>query len=614
MYVLPGELLYFWAMNVRLPVYQEREAAFRRIAGNLETRYRNGSILRLILFFVGIGVLIYIWTNFEVAPSLLATLFLITGFGYLINWHLKIQKSLQHTRLLIEINEREIALLQQDFSSTPDTGADFLDAWHENAIDLDLFGSHSFFHFANRCGTSIGRQRLANYFLNPAEAETIKDRQSAVQELSGQLDWRQDYLALGKEISDNPRHLLLLRKWMESPTLVLRNKLLQAALIVAPFLSTAGLIAWIFYLPWYGALLFFVPQMLILRRTLDRVNDIHQYTGEAEKVLSHYAELCLQIEKLRPESKLIQEQYDRLISIKEPASKAIKKLSYQISQLNVRYNAFAIFLNIFGLWDLFWVLQLEKWKARRQGSLDPWFDALAELEALQSIATLAYNQPHWTFPEIVDQSNLEAVQLGHPLLPDHIGVKNDFAMPTKGQIKLLTGSNMAGKSTFLRTVGLNIVLAMSGSPVCAEKLRLPLLRVYSSMRTQDALHESTSSFFAELKRLKFIIEAVESPLHVSHTPFFLLDEILKGTNSRDRHKGSRALIHQLLRANGAGLIATHDLELGDMEDTSNGSIENLRMEVEIQDGELFFDYKLKKGITQSFNATHLMQKMGIDIS
>jgi DNA mismatch repair ATPase MutS len=290
-------------------------------------------------------------------------------------------------------------------------------------------------------------------------------------------------------------------------------------------------------------------------------------------------------------------------------SQRIDRLSYIISQLNARYNAFVILLNLFGLWDLQWVLRLERWKEDQQTALPVWFDTLAQFEALSSLATTVYNNPDWVFPVFTEKKQLAANALGHPLLRADQRVTNEVTLPTEGHIKLLTGSNMAGKSTFLRTVGLNIVLANVGMAVCAEKMELPKLQVYTSMRTQDALHESTSSFYAELKRLKIIIEAVEQEENV----FFLLDEILKGTNSRDRHTGSKALIHQLIEQGGGGIVATHDLELGSLEAQYSGKIENWCMEVAIEDGQLDFDYKIKKGVSQSFNATVLMQQMGIRI-
>ena len=296
------------------------------------------------------------------------------------------------------------------------------------------------------------------------------------------------------------------------------------------------------------------------------------------------------------------------------ASQAIHKLAYRVSQLDVRYNAFVFLLEFSIVWDLQQAYRMDKWKLRHRDRLPQWFEALAELEALVSFGNLTMNQPQWIFPTLQEERQLHAEALGHPLLPNDKRVTNDISMPTAGHMHLLTGSNMAGKSTWLRTVGINIVLALAGAPVCARVFRLPQLQVYTSMRTQDALHESTSSFYAELKRLKFIIEAVEDPSKTAGRPvFFLLDEILKGTNSRDRHTGSKALIRQLIASKGAGIIATHDLELGELEAEANNQIENWAIEVDIKDGQLFFDYKLKRGVSQSFNATLLMQQMGIKV-
>lgn len=245
-----------------------------------------------------------------------------------------------------------------------------------------------------------------------------------------------------------------------------------------------------------------------------------------------------------------------------------------------------------------------------QAKLPEWFEILQEFDAMVTLGTLHYNHEDWTIPNIdLAFTGLEGIELGHPLIDAKKRVPNDLIVPNSGHIKLITGSNMAGKSTYLRTVGLNIVLAMTGSPVCAKSLRLPILTVNTSMRTQDVLHESTSSFYAELKRLKTIIDSVENGEKV----FFLLDEILKGTNSHDRHTGSRALIEQLIKSKGMGLIATHDLELGVLEAEANGTIENLCIEVMVEKDRLTFDYTIKKGVSKSFNATYLMRNMGIKI-
>ena len=360
--------------------------------------------------------------------------------------------------------------------------------------------------------------------------------------------------------------------------------------------------------------MFLIPPALILKNTLEKVNKTHIQTTHAEKILAFYADLIHHIEQKDFDAKKLKDLKSAFLNDQKFASAPVfDDLSYIIRQLNVRYNAFAIILNIISLWDLHWVRSLEKWKEAQQEHLLDWFESLQEFEALISLATLHFNNPNWIFPNISNEPHFKGEEIGHPLIPLQERISNDLEMPTEGHIKLVTGSNMAGKSTFLRTIGLNIVLAMSGAPVCAKRFELPLLDVYTSMRTQDALHESTSSFYAELKRLKFIIEAVETKKAGENDVFFLLDEILKGTNSKDRHTGSKALIRQLIKSQGSGIIATHDLELGALEAEANGTVENLCIEVEVKNDELFFDYKIKKGISQSFNATLLMKNMGIRI-
>jgi DNA mismatch repair ATPase MutS len=259
------------------------------------------------------------------------------------------------------------------------------------------------------------------------------------------------------------------------------------------------------------------------------------------------------------------------------------------------------------------VYQLEKWKAEYQTQLPRWFAALGELDALCSLANLHYNQPDWVFPTLHTEAVLQAQNLGHPLIPASRRVGNNLNMATQQHIKLLTGSNMAGKSTWLRALGVNIVLAQTGAPVCASALSLPPLLVFTGMRTQDDLSASASSFYAELYRLRALLDQVIAQQGQSPSVFFLLDEILKGTNSRDRHQGSRGLMLQLLRHKSAGFVATHDLELTAMEAENPGLIQNLCMEVSIEEDELFFDYTLKPGISQSFNASVLMRRMGIGV-
>ncbi|MEO0337945.1 MAG: DNA mismatch repair protein MutS [Bacteroidota bacterium] len=506
---------------------------------------------------------------------------------------------------MAKINQQEIKALNHEFDQYAD-GAEFLDPLHPNAIDLDLFGPYSFFQYSNRTSTVLGAKALAEYLSNSTDQETIINRQEAILELQSELDWRQHFLAYGRRTEDSQRQIDLLHQWVDQAYFILPNSRLKNIIRILPFLTTLGF-GYLLSLQLFGpSLLALVPAFLVLRKYVLRINTVHQQTTHAEKALNHYGQLIQHIEQQPFQSALLQ---NTQANFEPQASQAIRELSYIISQLNARYNAFVLLFNIFGLWDLQWVWRLEKWKEKYKTPLPHWFEALGQFEVLSSLATVGYNNPDWTFPEITAEGAITAQQLGHPLLHQDKRIANDVALPTQGHIKLLTGSNMAGKSTFLRTVGLNIVLAMCGAPICAREMKLPLLQVYSSMRTQDALQESTSSFYAELKRLKVIIEAVEQEDNI----FFLLDEILKGTNSKDRHTGSKALIKQLIQQGGGGVIATHDLELGILESQYGGAIENWCMEVQIENGQLHFDYLLKKGVSQSFNATLLMQNMGIKI-
>ncbi|MBK5270628.1 MAG: DNA mismatch repair protein MutS, partial [Bacteroidia bacterium] len=289
----------------------------------------------------------------------------------------------------------------------------------------------------------------------------------------------------------------------------------------------------------------------------------------------------------------------------------IKKLKNILERFDYRLNPVVhIPLNTFLLWDLHQMMMLEKWKADNKQNISAWFNALANIEALISIATLSFNHPNWSFPVLSNEESVfVADDLGHPLIAPEKCVTNSFSTTGEKQLNLITGSNMAGKSTFLRSIGVNMVFAMMGAPTCSSQLKVSPMKVISSMRVNDNLEENTSTFYAELKKLKEIIDAVNNKEKV----FLLLDEILRGTNSADRHTGSIALIKQLLRQNASGLIATHDLELAKLSDEFPASLHNYHFDVQVKGEELYFDYKIKKGICTSMNASLLMKKIGIDL-
>lgn len=591
-------------------MYEQRAVDFADRARALHARYERLAWLRLLVFLAGAGLVVLIWAMHWSAGLVAAIAFLLL-FYRLVRWHQRLQDTAAHLERLAAVNTAERAALDYDYQHFPD-GKEWMDATHPYTYDLDVFGPYSLYQFLCRAATELGRCLLADWLRLPANNETLAARQAAVEDMSRQLDWQHHFRAYGADLREREGQIARLERWLNEPNLVLGHPWRRRMLWLNPLIVAVGVVLWILYLPWYVFLLFLLPAGQLLRKTKEEVDRLHALTGRAADTLADYADLIRQAEAATFSAPRLRELQATFTEGEVTASRAIRRLAYRLGQLDVRYNFFVIFLEFSVLWDLQQAYRLDRWRATHGARLPAWFAALAELEALISLGNLRYNQPDWVQPSVHDQPKIVAEGLGHPLLHPDRRVTNELRMPTQGHIHLITGSNMAGKSTWLRTVGLNIVLAFAGAPVCARRLALPPLQVYTSMRTQDALHESTSGFYAELKRLKFIIEAVEDPRHTQGRPvFFLLDEILKGTNSRDRHVGARALIRQLIRQRGAGLIATHDLELADLEAESAGTVENWRMEVDIHDGELDFDYKLKRGVTESFNATILMRKMGI---
>lgn len=589
-------------------IYKKRVIEFAATAAALEKKYNRFSIIRLITFIVAIALIILAF-SYSALIGCVVLLGSTVGFGWFIFWHQEILKQKQHFEALTAINQAEIDIENGDYAKFAN-GKEYLDLQHPYAVDLDIFGDYSLFQYLNRTATNIGQKNFAQYLLSPVEKTEILARQAGGLDLKNRLDWRQNFQAIGHNSAENEADIHLLLLWLNDAPILLENKLLKILKIVMPIVFFAAVVAIFFGLPYQFAVIFFFFNLFLISRKLKEVNDTHEKTSKAGDILNNYARLIEHIENEDFTAEKLKNLKQKLFLSERSASKSMKQLAFIIHQLNARYNVFAILLNGSVFWDWHWILKLEKWKAEMQTKLPEWFEILQEFDAMVTLGTLHYNHEDWVIPTIDETfTGLEGIELGHPLIPAKKRVPNDLIVPNSGHIKLITGSNMAGKSTYLRTVGLNIVLAMTGAPVCAKSLRLPILTVNTSMRTQDVLHESTSSFYAELKRLKTIIDSVENGRKV----FFLLDEILKGTNSHDRHTGSRALIEQLIKSKGMGLIATHDLELGVLEAEANGTIENLCIEVMVEKDRLVFDYTIKKGVSKSFNATYLMRNMGIKI-
>ncbi len=557
------------------------------------------------------GLLVWMFASYGI---FLAAAIFSTGlavFLFAVRKDLANKEAITHHERLVSINEQELLYLQYNYTHQKD-GTQFYKDEHPYAGDLDIFGRASLYQYINRTNSQQGNQRLADWLSAPSNATTILDRQKAVQELTQQTHWRQELQANGSSAIITIATQQKMEDWLKESNQFVHKKIWHVIRYLFPIVAVGTLVCFLFDVISYqaflrSALVFTIIAFAITRIIVPLYRKLNKITEEMETLSKSIA--CIEQASF---------QDPLLTSLKQQFYTGNQKASQQIFQLKNIFNRFdyrlnpVVFvpLNIFLLWDLQQVLQLEAWKQKNNQQINHWFDSLAELETLSSLGTLAFNHPHWCFPIVkTDEPTFIAEQLGHPLIEAQKSVLNDFSTTGTEQINLITGSNMAGKSTFLRSIGVNMVLAAMGAPVCAKQLTVSPLKVMSSMRIKDNLEESTSTFYAELKKLKQIIDAVNN----NEPVFILLDEILRGTNSNDRHTGSKALIKQLLQHKATGILATHDLELANLAHEFPIGIHNYHFDVQVNKDELYFDYKLKRGICQSMNASILMKKIGIEL-
>jgi DNA mismatch repair ATPase MutS len=511
---------------------------------------------------------------------------------------------------LLEINKSEINALRWDFSDF-DPGQPYIDAEHPYTSDLDIFGERSLFQYLNRTSIAKGRECLASWLSHPAEPAMILERQQAVGELCDKLGWRQEFYAGGRLSKETEQDYEDLLAWLSTRPMMLGNRIYRILLILLPFLSISSLalISWV--VPWNIPVTFILIQLGLVGWNLRRINHHHNQVSRKYELLVKYADLIRLVEGEKFESARIQALQEELRSDGRSVGQKLQSLARIVVDFDRRLNMImGVVLNGLLMWDLQCILRLERWKLISARELPGWFAILGEFEALNSLAGFRFNVQESVFP-IPDQDGpiIQAESLGHPLILPDENIPNDIKIDHFGQFMLITGSNMAGKSTFLRTVGVNLVLAAAGAPVLARKMQFRPINIFTSMRIRDSLSSRESTFYAELKRLRKIIDIHNQ----GQQALVLLDEILKGTNSRDKHFGSDMFIRQLIELNSVGLIATHDLELSILETEFPDHIRNYCFEVQIDKQEFIYDYKLRSGVCQTMNATELMRKMGISI-
>lgn len=529
---------------------------------------------------------------------------LIVAFIFLVRWHSNLFEEQEHLENLVFINQNELNLLDGNYSAQPD-GQEFQQVNHAYAHDLDIFGDGSLFQFINRACTAGGKEELAGRLLKPLSSEEeIINTQEAVRELRNRLDFRQHLQATAMSVKDTLHDREQLRAWANHPYLVYSNNVLRAVLVLLPVLTLSMIsLAFFFAVIKPFAILLVLMHLGITGYYFKRVSLFHDYVSRKKNVLQQYSRILKLISTQTFESSLLEQLQQSLAE----AERNVSNLSSRMSALDARLNMMtSLFANGLILYDLHCVLHLEKWKTQHAQHLEAWLNTISHFEVINSFAAYSFSHSS-VYPVISDGMTIHAIDLAHPLLPDNERIANSITLGDPHKVFIITGANMAGKSTFLRTLGVNLVLALNGAPVCAREFSCPVLGLQTGMRANDSLKDHQSYFYAELQRLKIIMEELRrgEPL------FVLLDEILKGTNSTDKLNGSVSLLKQLAQYNCLAVVATHDLALGSLEDELPGLVINYHFEPTIDNDQLAFDYRLKRGIAEKMNASFLMRKMGI---
>ncbi|GGI56098.1 MutS-related protein [Winogradskyella haliclonae] len=560
------------------------------------------SLLRLTVFVVTTIGIYFTFEQWQLATGI--AIFGIAIFLFLLSKYTDLKSERARYKRLVKINEEEIAIASGDFHKRED-GSKFQNPKHFYSLDIDLFGRGSFFQFINRTTIKEGTQKLVDFLLANTITE-IPKRQEAIKELSGQAEWRQNYTAIaqGVEVEHSANTII---KWLQH----YKPFLSKTWFVITIGFSIASLIilclAITEMIPVESLLYWLLLGLGLTGRYLKQINSISQQTSRAKDTFRQYALLLHEIEIATFSSDLLKEQQSRIELEGRKASEIFSKFSKHIDALDNRNNLLsAIFGNGYFLWDIRQTYYIEQWIKTYADKVEDWFEVVTFFDAYNSLGNYGFNHQTFSYPEIIETKHtILAQNLGHPLLEPNKRVDSNLDLQQE-QFFIVTGANMAGKSTFLRTVALHIVMANVGLPVCAKSSRYKPIKLITSMRTTDSLTDDSSYFFSELTRLKFIVDTIEK----DNNYFIILDEILKGTNSTDKAIGSRKFVEKLVKLNATGIIATHDLSLTEIE-AELEAVKNYFFDAQIVNDELYFDYKLKQGVCQNMNASFLLKKMEI---
>ena len=589
-----------------LLTYQSLLSKYTAKANSLNQQLRWFSLLRL-LFFCG-----FIYLGFKSIQTgdrilIISTIASLIIFLLFIRVYDKLQSSASFYKELAKLNSNELDFLKGQPSVYAD-GIEYTDPHHHYSYDLDLFGKGGLFAWLNRTSTAFGKKALAQSLLHP-DTRQIIERQEAIEELTSKLEFRQHLQAHGSLLDTKEKELQQLKAWLTAKP-GFTNRTVYWLLMLFP-LATITCLVYYFASEQEAALntfyYLFIVNLIIAGVFAKKISAHLSVSTSVTKILQQFAGQLHQLETQSFQSSLMKQLQQGLKTGDITASRSIARLASLFNYLETIINlVVSILLNGLFLFHIHVLYALEKWKQKNGSHVLPWLELLGEAEALNSFANLSFNNKSFCRPQLSERETLVAINMGHPLIRREKRITNSISFADH-RFVILTGSNMSGKSTFLRTLGINLVLARAGSNVCADQFSFYPYAVHVSMRITDSLQDSESFFYAELKRLHSIIEQ----LNEGEKTFVILDEILRGTNSNDKHNGTIGLIRKLVSANACGIIATHDLTVSKLSEENNGYISNKCFESEIINDELVFDYKLKDGVCTKLSASFLMKKMGV---
>jgi ABC-type multidrug transport system fused ATPase/permease subunit len=590
-----------------------REARARDV-GYAEARARTLGTARLVVVLVALALIVArVWGPLG-GVAWWGVALCLGVFVALVMMHSRIDEAAERARAALRFHERGLAHLDGAWRALRSDGARFAREDHPYTDDLDVFGPASLFQRIDATETRFGEARLAAWLsaaCDPVDLEVVRARQVAVKELAAKLPFRERLSAEGGvEERPDPEPFLA---WAEGAHAFAAAPSWRPVAWVLPAVFLAGVAAsailHVTALVWLAPM---VAEIAVLAVTARAVAPIAGAVSSRQGAFARFGGMLAAIEGERFEAPLLRELQVRLRASGANATAEMARLERIRGFLDARNNeVWRFFVGPALLWDLHCVIALEAWRTRAGAHARVWLEAIGELEALASLAGFAFERPEHAFPEIVAEPRFEGLALGHPLIEPSKRRDNDVSLARGGTVLVVTGSNMSGKSTLLRAIGVNAVLAMAGGPTCAKKLAIGPVRVAASMRVRDSLAEGVSRFYAEVRKLKAVLERARA----SRVPaaLFLLDEVLHGTNSRERIIGARAIVRELVRCGALGAVSTHDLALGEIEPDLAGSAVNVHFEEQVAGDTMTFDYVLRPGIVKSSNALRIMQMVGIDV-